>query len=90
MVKLLIPEPLQKFTEGKREIELSASSVNALISNLKEHHSSLHKVLFDPQGALNGFVNFYFNQNLLAHRLTEHISLNAADELEIVVAVSGG
>lgn len=90
MVKLFIPEPLQKFTEGKREIELSASSVNALIPYLQAHYSALHKVLFDQQGYLNGFVNLYLNQNLLTHRLTEHTSLNAADELEIVVAVSGG
>jgi hypothetical protein len=91
MPRLLIPDPLLKFTQGKGELQFPSSSVQVFIANLKESYPALHQVLFGPQNNLNGFVNIYLNHNLFTDRFTENnASLLENDFMEIVVAVSGG
>lgn len=87
---LSIPAPLLAFTENTKDLRFSSSSILELVKELKEKYPRLFRVLFDQNNHLNGFVNIYLNQKVLADRFTQDGPLVENDHLEIMVAVAGG
>ena len=89
-VQVLIPTPLQKFTNDEATVALEAGSVDALIDALEGRYPGLKARLCDEAGKLRRFLNVYVNSEdirFLDHQAT---ALNDGDEVSIVPAVAGG
>lgn len=89
-VQVLIPTPLQKFTNNDVSVDLEASSVDALIDALELHYPGIKGRLCDEAGKLRRFLNVYVNSEdirFLDHQATP---LKDGDEVSIVPAVAGG
>ena len=89
-VTVLIPTPLQKFTDNTASLSLEADSVDALLLALEAKFPGLRDRLCDEKGSLRRFLNVYVNSEdirFLDHQAT---ALADGDEVSIVPAVAGG
>jgi len=89
-VKIRIPTPLQKMTNNQAEVEVSGSSVKAVLAALEEKHPGLRERLYDEKGSLRRFINFYVNDEDIRFLKSEETALKDGDELSIVPAIAGG
>ncbi len=77
-VQVLIPTPLQKFTNDEASVSLEAGSVDELLQAMEARFPGILARLCDDGGKLRRFLN---------HQAT---SLADGDEVSIVPAVAGG
>jgi MoaD family protein len=89
-VKVLIPTPLQKFTENKATIECSASSVGGLIESLEASFPGIKARLCLEDGTPRRFLNLYVNSEDIRFLDGTKTPLKDGDEVSIVPAVAGG
>jgi MoaD family protein len=89
-VQVLIPTPLQKFTNDEASVELDASSVDALIDALDGRYAGLKARLCDESGKLRRFLNVYVNSEDIRFLDNQATPLKDGDEVSIVPAVAGG
>jgi MoaD family protein len=89
-VQVLIPTPLQKFTNDEASVELEAGSVDALIEALDGRYPGLKGRLCDEAGKLRRFLNVYVNSEDIRFLDNQTTPLKDGDEVSIVPAVAGG
>lgn len=89
-VKVLIPTPLQKFTQNQATIECEGGSIVDLMDTLEGKFPGIKARLCDDQGELRRFVNFYVNSEDIRFLDGKETALKAGDEVSIVPAVAGG
>ncbi len=89
-VKVLIPTPLQKFTNNQATLECSASNFNELLDSLEESCPGIKARLCDETGVPRRFLNFYVNSEDIRFLDNTNTVLNDGDEVSIVPAVAGG
>ena len=87
-VQVLIPTPLQKFTNDEASVELDASSVDALIDALDGRYPGLKGRLCDEAGKLRRFLNVYVNSEDIRFLDNQATALADGDEVSIVPALS--
>jgi molybdopterin synthase sulfur carrier subunit len=89
-VQVLIPTPLQKFTNDEASVALEAVSVDGLIDALDGRYPGLKARLCDEAGKLRRFLNVYVNSEDIRFLDNQATPLNDGDEVSIVPAVAGG
>ncbi|MEX1317370.1 MAG: MoaD/ThiS family protein [Synechococcaceae cyanobacterium] len=89
-VQVLIPTPLQKFTNNEPSVELEATSVAALVEALESRFPGIRARLCDDSGKLRRFLNIYVNSEDIRFLDNETTALSDGDEVSIVPAVAGG
>ena len=89
-VQVLIPTPLQKFTNDEASVSLDAGSVDALIDALDGRYPGLKARLCDEAGKLRRFLNVYVNSEDIRFLDNQATTLSDGDEVSIVPAVAGG
>ena len=89
-VQVLIPTPLQKFTNDEASVELEATSVDGLIEALDSCYPGLKGRLCDEAGKLRRFLNVYVNSEDIRFLENQTTPLKDGDEVSIVPAVAGG
>ena len=89
-VKVLIPTPLQKFTQNQAAIECSGSNIAELIDALEAACPGIKERLCDEKGQPRRFLNFYVNNEDIRFLEGTKTALNDGDEVSIVPAVAGG
>ena len=89
-VKVLIPTPLQKFTNDEAAVECDGSNIVELMNTLESKYPGIKKRLCDDNGELRRFVNFYVNSEDIRFLDNKETSLEDGDEVSIVPAVAGG
>ncbi|MGD1902426.1 MAG: MoaD/ThiS family protein [Geitlerinemataceae cyanobacterium] len=89
-VKVLIPTPLQKFTNEQATIECDAGSISQLIDALETSCPGIKARLCDESGAPRRFLNFYVNSEDIRFLDNTETALSDGDEVSIVPAVAGG
>jgi MoaD family protein len=89
-VQVLIPTPLQKFTNDEATAELTASSVEGLLDALEGRYPGIKGRLCDEAGKLRRFLNVYVNSEDIRFLDNQNTPLNDGDEVSIVPAVAGG
>jgi len=89
-VKVLIPTPLQKFTNEQATIECSAGSIAELIDALETACPGIKDRLCDEVGKPRRFLNFYVNSEDIRFLDNTDTVLSDGDEVSIVPAVAGG
>jgi sulfur-carrier protein len=89
-VQVLIPTPLQKFTNDEASVNLDASSVDGLIEALEGRYPGIKGRLCDEGGKLRRFLNVYVNSEDIRFLDNQATPLADGDEVSIVPAVAGG
>ena len=89
-VQVLIPTPLQKFTNEEATVSLEASSVDGLLAALDQRFPGLQGRLCDEHGKLRRFLNVYVNSEDIRFLDNQATPLADGDEVSIVPAVAGG
>ncbi|TYQ30956.1 MULTISPECIES: MoaD/ThiS family protein [unclassified Pseudanabaena] len=89
-VKVLIPTPLQQFTNNQATVECAGSSVQAIIDSLETSFSGIKGRICDPEGNLRRFVNFYVNSEDIRFLDGVNTPLKDGDEVSIIPAIAGG
>jgi sulfur-carrier protein len=89
-VKVLIPTPLQKFTNNEASVECDAGNIDSLIEALEGNFPGIKARLCDDGGKLRRFLNFYVNEEDIRFLENQATELSDGDEVSIVPAVAGG
>jgi molybdopterin synthase sulfur carrier subunit len=89
-VQVLIPTPLQKFTNDQASVSVDASSVDALLQALDTRFPGILGRLCDENGKLRRFLNVYVNSEDIRFLDNQTTALADGDEVSIVPAVAGG
>ncbi len=89
-VKVRIPGPLQKLTQDKAEVEVSARSVQELIDNLNRSYPGVKERICDESGQIRRFVNIFLNEEDIRFLSKEKTPLKDGDEVSILPAIAGG
>lgn len=88
-IKVRIPTPLQKLTNGKTEVECSAKNVQELIDALEKDYPGMKERLSDG-GKVRRFINIYVNEEDIRFVNKEETVLKDGDSVSIVPAIAGG
>ncbi|MEM9245598.1 MAG: MoaD/ThiS family protein [Cyanobacteria bacterium P01_F01_bin.153] len=89
-VKVLIPPPLQKFTNDQAEIQCDGATITELIESLEATCPGIKARLCDESGKLRRFLNFYVDSEDIRFLDNMETKLEDGSEVSIVPAVAGG
>ena len=89
-IKILIPTPLQKFTNDEASVSLEAASIDGLLQALECRYPGIQARLCDENGKLRRFLNLYVNSEDIRFLNNQETQLSDGDEVSIVPAVAGG
>jgi len=89
VVKVRIPTPLQKLTDGKTEVECNAKNILELINALDKDYPGMKERLSDG-GRIRRFINIYVNEEDIRFVNKEETTLKDGDNISIVPAIAGG
>jgi molybdopterin synthase sulfur carrier subunit len=88
-VKVRIPTPLQKLTNGKAEVECSARNITELVDALEKDYPGIKERLSEG-GKVRRFINIYVNDEDIRFVNKEATVLKDGDTISIVPAIAGG
>jgi molybdopterin synthase sulfur carrier subunit len=88
-IKVRIPTPLQKITNGKAEVECTAKNVAELVEVLEKDYPGIKERLSDG-GKIRRFINIYVNEEDIRFVNKEETALKDGDSVSIVPAIAGG
>jgi molybdopterin synthase sulfur carrier subunit len=89
-IQVLIPTPLQKFTNQESQVALEASNVDQLLQAMEGRYPGILGRLCDESGKLRRFLNVYVNSEDIRFLDNQATPLKDGDEVSIVPAVAGG
>jgi molybdopterin synthase sulfur carrier subunit len=88
-VKVKIPVPLQRLTNGQEEVEGAPGTVISLINDLEQKYPGFGERVSE-EGKLRRFVNIYVNEEDVRFLKNEDTEVKDGDEVSIVPAIAGG
>lgn len=88
-VKVRIPTPLQKLTNGKDEVEGEPGTVISLINYLDSKYPGIGERISE-NGKVRRFINIYVNEEDIRFLKNEQTEIKDGDEVSIIPAIAGG
>lgn len=88
-VKVRIPTPLQKLSDGKDEVEGEPGTIISLINNLDKRFPGIGERISEG-GRIRRFINIYLNDEDIRFLKNEETEVKDGDEVSIVPAIAGG
>ena len=88
-VKVRIPTPLQRLTQGKEEVEGVSGTIIELIQDLDKKYPGIGERISEG-GKVRRFVNVYVNEEDIRFLKAEETPVKDGDEVSIVPAIAGG
>ncbi|MBI5236251.1 MAG: MoaD/ThiS family protein [Deltaproteobacteria bacterium] len=89
-VKVRIPTPLRKLTNGADEVKADGANIKDVLNDLEKNFPGLKERICEPDGALRRFVNLYLNDEDIRFKDNLATTLKENDELSIIPAIAGG
>lgn len=89
-IKVRIPQPLQKLTRGKAEVDAKGNNIRELIKNLENDFPGIRDRIYDERGNLRRFINIYVNEEDIRFLQMDNTPLKDGDEVSIIPAIAGG
>ncbi|TVQ52462.1 MAG: MoaD/ThiS family protein [Spirulina sp. DLM2.Bin59] len=89
-IKVLVPTPLQKFTNNQAVIETTGTTINDMIDQLEAACPGIKARICDESGKPRRFLNLYVNSEDIRFLDGPETTLTDGDEVSIVPAVAGG
>lgn len=88
-IKVRIPTPLQRLTNGRAEVECSAKNILELVDALEKDYPGMKERLSDG-GKIRRFINIYVNEEDIRFMNKEETVVKDGDIISIVPAIAGG
>jgi len=88
-VKVRIPTPLQRLTQGQEEVEATPGSIISLVNELDSKYPGIAERISE-NGKIRRFVNIYLNDEDIRFLNSEETVVKDGDEVSIVPAIAGG
>ena len=89
-VKVRIPTPLRKLTNGLDEVSVNGATVSAVLEDLERQYPGIKERICEGDGKLRKFVNLYLNDEDIRFKENLSTAVKESDELSIVPAIAGG
>lgn len=89
-IKVRIPTPLRKITNGADEVMADGRNVSEIIESLEKNYPGLKERICEADGKLRRFVNIYLNDEDIRFKKNMETELKDNDELSIIPAIAGG
>jgi len=89
-VKVRIPTPLRKLTNGQEEVSAEGKSIGELIDALEKASPGMKERLCDETGKVRRFINLYLNDEDIRFLKGLDTELKDGDEVSIIPAIAGG
>jgi molybdopterin synthase sulfur carrier subunit len=90
MATVRIPSPMRRYTNGERQVTVSAGTLAGAIDELNRRFPGLSERLLDGDGNLHHFVNVFIDEHDV--RLLQGLAtpLGEQSEVSIIPAMAGG
>jgi molybdopterin synthase sulfur carrier subunit len=88
-VKVRIPTPLQRLTNGRADVECGAKNINEMIDALEKDYPGIKERLTEG-GKVRRFINIYVNDEDIRFLNKEETALKDGDSISFVPAIAGG
>lgn len=89
-VRVRVPTPLRKFTQGSDEVDVNGDTVLAMLEDLEQKHPGIKERIMDESGKVRRFVNVYVNGDDIRFLQNVDTALKDGDNISIVPAIAGG
>ena len=89
-VRVRVPTPLRKLTNGADEINAQGNNVRAMVEDLERNFPGIKERICDESGKIRRFVNIYVNGDDIRFLQNMETSLKEGDNISIVPAIAGG
>ncbi|MFN7972473.1 MAG: MoaD/ThiS family protein [Acidobacteriota bacterium] len=89
-VKVLIPTPLRKLTNGEGAVAIDGGSIREVIQNLDGKHAGLRERLCQENGEVRRFINIFVNDEDIRFLQSLDTPVKDGDQVSIVPAIAGG
>ncbi len=90
MATVVIPTPLRKFTNNTARLQVQASTVQGIITQLTLDFPDLKKHLLDEGGKVRSFVNIFSGDDDIRDLQQENTPVQENTLISIVPAIAGG
>jgi len=90
MIKVFIPTPLRKFTNGESSVAVEAGSVSEAISSLASAFPEVRQHLYDANDEFRKFIRIYVGDEDIHHLDGPATLLVNGDDISIIPAIAGG
>jgi len=84
---VLIPTPLRSYTGERHEVQAAGATLSAILADLDRRYPGIRFRMIDEQDAIRRHIRIFVNGNQVR---ALQVPLQAADEILIVQALSGG
>jgi molybdopterin synthase sulfur carrier subunit len=88
-VKVRIPTPLQRLTQGNEEVEGKPGTIIELVNDLDTRFPGIAERISE-NGKIRRFVNVYVNEEDIRFLNGDATTVKDGDEVSIVPAIAGG
>lgn len=89
-VRVRVPTPLRKLTNGADEVSAQGNNVRALVEDLEQRFPGIKERICDETGKIRRFVNVYVNGDDIRFLQNLETALKEGDDISIVPAIAGG
>jgi molybdopterin synthase sulfur carrier subunit len=89
-VRVRVPTPLRKFTQGADEVNAQGNSIRTLVEDLEKNFPGIRERICDENGKIRRFVNVYVNGDDIRFLQNLETSVKDGDSISIVPAIAGG
>ena len=89
-VRVRVPTPLRKLTNGADEVNAQGNNVRALVEDLERSFPGIKERICDESGKIRRFVNVYVNGDDIRFLQNLETSLKEGDNISIIPAIAGG
>jgi len=90
-IKVIFPSVLTSVTKGRKNVEVSGSTLNEVFGRLiEEFGDPFREKIFDKPGQLKRLLNLYVNGKNIDHLKGLETQLKDGDEVTVLPAVAGG
>ncbi len=86
-MKVIIPSPLLSYTKQSKEVEAEGATIAELLEDLNRRYPGIRFRMIDEQDAIRPHMKIFVNGEKV---MGLNIALQAADEIHILQALSGG
>jgi sulfur-carrier protein len=90
MIKVFIPTPLRKFTNGESSVDIQARSVSEAISELASAFPEVRQHLYDANNEIRKFIRIYVGEEDIHQLDGPQTPLVSGDKVSIIPAIAGG
>ena len=89
-IKVRIPTPLRKLTNGESEVEANGADISELIDDLEKSYPGIKGKLCEENGNVRKFLNIYLNDDDIRFMDSLATEVRDGDNISLIPAIAGG